>query len=98
MALHAWILVAASTLGEAHFNDTQLAGLGAEGRAVVERMSGFILPLMHHLVQQRVQRLLPAMPPEMADADRDLADRRARPRRRRVVAEATLHPPRDASG
>jgi cytochrome c peroxidase len=33
MMLHAWILVAASTLGEAHFNDTQLAGLGANGRA-----------------------------------------------------------------
>ena len=33
MTLAVWILVAASTAGEAHFNDTQLAGLGANGRA-----------------------------------------------------------------
>ena len=33
MTLRAWILVAASSVGEAHFNDAQLAGLGANGRA-----------------------------------------------------------------
>jgi cytochrome c peroxidase len=33
MTLLAWILVAASSVGEAHFNDAQLAGLGANGRA-----------------------------------------------------------------
>ncbi|HKQ14095.1 MAG TPA: hypothetical protein VJT80_11740 [Steroidobacteraceae bacterium] len=33
MPLHAWILVAASTVGAAHFNDTQLPGLGANGRS-----------------------------------------------------------------
>ena len=33
MTTLAWILVAASSLGEAHFSDAQLAGLGANGRA-----------------------------------------------------------------
>jgi cytochrome c peroxidase len=33
MTALAWILVAALSAGEAHFNDTQLAGLGANGRA-----------------------------------------------------------------
>jgi len=33
MTLLAWILVAASSVGEAHFNDTQLTGLGTNGRA-----------------------------------------------------------------
>jgi cytochrome c peroxidase len=33
MTLAVWILVAASSAGEAHFHDTQLADLGANGRA-----------------------------------------------------------------
>jgi cytochrome c peroxidase len=33
MMMHVWILVTAATVGEAHFNDTQLIGLAANGRA-----------------------------------------------------------------
>ena len=32
---------------------------------MIERMPGFILPLMHHLVEQGVQRLLPTMASQM---------------------------------
>src|SRR5687768_10748990 len=32
-------------------------------------MPGFVLPLMHHLVQQRVQRLLPSVPSDVSPPD-----------------------------
>ena len=52
--------------------DPDLARLRAERRAMVDRAAGLVLPLMHHLVQQRVQRLLPSVPAQMRAADRDL--------------------------
>jgi len=54
-----------------------------------------ILPLMHHLVQQRVQRFVPAIAPNVAAAQDDL--RLAAFARRTVVTEAALHAARDAN-
>src|SRR5262249_22286477 len=68
--------------------DAELLRLRAKCRTMIERMTGFILPLMHHLVQQCVQGLLPAVPSEMSHADRDLADAATG---RRIVPEAAFH-------
>jgi hypothetical protein len=43
-------------------------------RAVVDGWPALVLPLVHHLVQQRVQRLLPAVAADVVAADHDLRD------------------------
>jgi hypothetical protein len=40
---------------------------------MVDRASGFVLPLMNHLVEERVQHLVPSMPAKVAPTDRDFA-------------------------
>jgi hypothetical protein len=40
---------------------------------VIHPQTGFCLPLMNHLVQQRVLDLRPRMPIEMATADADFS-------------------------
>src|SRR5215208_3659112 len=67
--------------------DAHRAGLGAEVGAVVDRPPGLVLPLVHHLVQQCVQRLVPAVAADVAAADDDLR-RLAGRGGGRVVAEA----------
>src|SRR5205085_342507 len=54
-----------------------------------------VLPLVHHLVQQGVQRFLPAVAPDMAAADYDL--RLTTLGCRTVVSEPAAHPTRDAN-
>jgi len=63
---------------------------------MIERMAALVLPLMHHLVQQCVQCLVPTVSSQMTPTDRDLA---ALVRvRRGIVTEAAPHPTRDANG
>ncbi len=54
-----------------------------------------ILPLMYHLVQQRVKSLIPAISPDMAPADDNfrLASCLATPH---IVAQSALHAPRNS--
>src|SRR5512146_3517692 len=52
--------------------DPDLARLGAESTPVVERKAGFVLPLVHHLVQQRVERFVPTVAAQVSPGDRDL--------------------------
>ena len=61
---------------------------------MVDREPGLVLPLMHHLVQQRVQGLCPSIAPKVPPADRDL--RRLVRRCRGVVAQPALHATRYA--
>src|SRR4051812_14067270 len=63
--------------------NADLARLRPEPGPMVQRQTRLVLPLMHHLVQQRFQRLGPSMPAEMPIADRDLAARTGR--RGRIV-------------
>lgn len=53
-----------------------------------------VLPLMNHLMQQRLHRLVPTVPPNMAAADDDCGALTvgAAPR---VMAEPAPHPARD---
>src|SRR5690349_21705384 len=51
--------------------DPYFARLGAERAAVIDRVPRFILPLVHHLVQQRVQGFGPSMPSQVRAADGD---------------------------
>src|SRR5258708_13430148 len=60
-------------------------------KTVVDRSPRFVLPLVHHLVQQRVQRLLPAMPSQLAPTNRDLA-RFAMPSRVMSTQSPLNHP------
>jgi len=46
--------------------DPDVACLRAKAGAMVDRASGFVLPLMNHLVEERVQDLIPSMPAKMA--------------------------------
>src|SRR5512146_2842507 len=75
--------------------DSDLTRLGAESSPVIERKAGFVLPLVHHLVQERVQRLVPPMATEMPPGDRDLGA--VAVLGRRVVPEPAPHPARDAN-
>src|SRR5438067_2915542 len=70
--------------------NTDRARLGAECRSVIDGESALVLPLMHHLVQQGVQRFVPAMASQVAPADRDLR-RLARARGSGVVTESRAH-------
>src|SRR4029077_928671 len=65
-------------------------------RPMVDDQPLLVLPLVHHLVQQRVQRLLPPVAANVAPADDDLGLTTFA--RRRVVPQPALHPPRDANG
>src|SRR5215813_13153139 len=53
--------------------DADLARLGPEASSVVDRPARLVLPLMDHLVEQCVEHLLPAVPPEVTPADGNLA-------------------------
>src|SRR6266542_6802137 len=53
--------------------DPDRARLVAERAAVIELEALLILPLMHHLVEERVRRFLPAVAPDMPPADRDFS-------------------------
>src|SRR4051812_11034926 len=68
--------------------------LRAEARAMIDHQTLLVLPLVHHLVQQRVQRFIPAVAADVAATDHDLG--LATFARRAVVAEPALHAPRDA--
>src|SRR5205085_2806166 len=76
------------------WGDTDLTRLGPELRPVIDRVTGFVLPLVHHLMKQRVTRLLPPDAANVAPAQRDL--RRLAVRGAGVVSEAAPHAPRDA--
>ena len=71
--------------------DTDLPRLVAERRAVIHRDAGLRLPLMHHLVQQRVLHLGPAMAGDVATTDGDL-DRPPGPDLHAQLAEPRPHP------
>src|SRR5450756_44288 len=70
------------------------ARLRPEARSMIDDQPLLVLPLVHHLVQQRVQRLLPPVAPDMPPADDYL--RLAPVSGRAVVAQPALHPARDA--
>jgi len=53
--------------------DPYLARLGPETGAVVERQPRFALPLVHHLVEQRLRRRRPAVPAHVSSGEGDLA-------------------------
>src|SRR6185503_16241799 len=74
--------------------DAHLARLGAKRPPVIDGVSGLVLPLVHHLVQQRVQRFLPPVPPQVPPADRDL--RRLARGAYGVVPQPAPHAPRYA--
>ena len=64
MTLLAWILVAASSAGEAHFNDAQLAGLGTNGRACATcHVPEEAFQLSPRTVERRYAALLAKSPP-----------------------------------
>src|SRR6185437_3022853 len=52
--------------------DPDLPGLAAERASVVERMAMLRLPLVHHLVQQRMHHLRPWVTADMGAADGDV--------------------------
>ena len=58
-----------SSRGRHHAN---LAGLRAEHAAMIDRMAGLVLPLMHHLVQQRMQGLVPSVTSNVTSTHDDL--------------------------
>jgi len=62
---------------------------------VIDDESLLVLPLVHHLVQQRVYRLVPSVAPDVAPAQYDL--RLATPAGRTVVPKPALHTARDAN-
>jgi len=57
---------------------------------VIDGASCLVLPLVHHLVQQRLNRFIPSMPPDVTPADHDLG-RMARLPAQCVVTEPRLH-------
>ena len=66
----------------------------AEETTVIDGMAGLVLPLMHHLVQQRVQCFIPPVSPNVATTHDNL--RRLTIRRRgHVVTKSRAHSTRD---
>lgn len=57
---------------------------------MIDRTPGLILPLVNHLMQKSLDRLIPAMPPNMSAADNDLL-RMPSLAAQRVMAKARLH-------
>ena len=86
--------VAARTHGSdsspGRWDDANVARFRAKEATVIDRVAGLILPLMHHLVQQRVQRFLPAVSSDVTATHDDLG-RFAGRRRRHVVAQSRTH-------
>ena len=62
---------------------------------MIDRASGVILPLMHHLVQQSLNRLLPTVPSDMTAAYHDLGGM-SRLTAKRVMTKSRLHAAGDA--
>ena len=62
---------------------------------MIDREPVLVLPLVHHLVNERLDRLAPSMTPNVASADRDLATL-ARRIAMSVMPEPALHPSRHA--
>ena len=60
---------------------------------MIHRLASLILPLMHHLVQQRRNGFVPTMPPNMTPADYDLSTKLLLAAQR-VMPEPPLHPAR----
>ena len=58
-------------------SDSYLAALAPELGTVIDGGAGFVLPLVHHLVQQRMQRFTPTMPHDVRSRQRDLGWREA---------------------
>ena len=77
--------------------DTHLARLGSEEPAVVDRVAGLVLPLVHHLVQQRLLHLAPPMPRDVPPADGDL-DRLPAADVHAQLAESRPHPAGESDG
>ena len=63
---------------------------------MIHRLASLILPLMHHLMQQRRNGFLPTMPPNVTPADHDLGTKLLLAAQR-VMPEPPLHPPRHAN-
>src|SRR4051794_4142358 len=70
--------------------------LAAKPRPMIEGRARFSLPLMDHLVNQRLERITPSVAPDVTPADRDFSRRRSHDRR--IVSETTLHAPRYTHG
>src|SRR5687767_11086008 len=64
---------------------------------MVHRQPALVLPLMHHLVKQRLDGLAPAMPPDVPAAYRDLGPF-ARWIAVSVMPESALHSTRHTDG
>ena len=60
---------------------------------MIHRLASLILPLMHHLMQQRRNGFLPTMPPNVTPAYHDLGAKLLLAAQR-VMPEPPLHPPR----
>ena len=58
-----------STRRRRHAN---VARFRPEQSAVIDRVTGFVLPLMHHLVQQRVEDFGPTVSAEVPSVDGNL--------------------------
>jgi hypothetical protein len=58
---------------------------------MIDRPTGLVLPLMNHFVQQRLDSLIPPVPPNMPPADHDLG-RMPHLSPQRIVTESRLHP------
>ena len=63
---------------------------------MIHRLASLILPLMHHLMQQRRNGFLPTMPPNVTPAYHDLGAKLLLAAQR-VMPEPPLHPPRHAN-
>src|SRR5262245_48972730 len=63
---------------------------------MIDRASGLVLPLMHHLVQQGLQRFGPSVAPKVTPTDREL--RRCSKRGSRVVSQPAPHATRHTDG
>lgn len=61
---------------------------------MIDLQALFVLPLMHHLVQQGVSSLVPSVAPDMPPTDNDFRGV-ATLTAPRVVAEPAAHPARD---
>src|SRR5881394_2913950 len=79
-----------------HRCDPHCPCLRPKARPMIHHESLLVLPLMHHLVQQRVQRFFPSIAADVATAEHDL--RLAALTRRTVVAQPAPHAPGNADG
>lgn len=64
---------------------------------MIDLLHCLVMPLMHHLVQQRLNHLVPAVPADMAAADNDLRAISLLPAQR-VMPQPRFHPARHANG